>query len=175
MFSPMVMMGFCEGNGAGDQNRGRTSATATENGAGHTKMQPLTINFPTRELLRQGDGLLLGGCRLLAVPRAWRAHVDRASEASAFGHHDARRLDVAIDGRGGDELDAIVSGNIAGQLSLNGHVARVHRCFHPRFGADAQVGGQSNFAFDRPFDHHRLATADGAVDHDIGPEERALK
>src|SRR3954462_4999572 len=44
--------------------------------------------------------------------RLRRPHVAASAEARAFGDDDLRRLDVAVDGGGGHELDAVVGGDV---------------------------------------------------------------
>src|SRR5438132_3800615 len=83
---------------------------------------PLAVGSGLCQLPTANCELLLR--RLLVSGVLGLPHVHRTAELRSLGHDDLRRLDVAVDAGAGDELDAVVRGDVAGELSLDGHVFR---------------------------------------------------
>ena len=104
-----------------------------------------------------------------------RSHVDVAAELRAFGDDDLRRLDVAVDGGAGDELDAVIGRDVAGHLPFDvtffAWTVASMRAFVPT----QQIAGEIDLAVHRSFDRHRLVAGDRSFDRDVRTEERAVR
>src|SRR5205814_10570606 len=95
------------------------------------------------------------------------------AEPRAIGDDDLRRVDVAVHGGAVPELDAVVGGDVAGELSLDHHVLRMNLRFDARLRSYAKVAGEVDLAANGSLDQHRLVAGDLAVDRDIRAEKRA--